>query len=144
MEFWIQVGWGLCQSCCLLAKHGWHVFEMTLQPPFSCEAMLASDGGLVCFVSRMGEKVANPLSIVVLNPLTKEYRVLLAPHSLKNVEPQMVRIMMDRGTHCYKVIVVGQENRGNRAVLAEVYSSSSGTWSTTDSMPGLVFGYQFG
>jgi hypothetical protein len=122
----------------------WHKFEMTLQPQFFCETMAACDGGLVCFVSRMLNKVANPLLIVVLNPLTKEYKVLPTLASLNKVQPQMVQLIMDRETKCYKVVLVGKKNRRTGTVLAKVYSSATGRWSTPDPVPEqLVFGYHF-
>jgi hypothetical protein len=122
----------------------WHGFEMTLQPEFACDTMAACDGGLVCFVSRMMNKVANPLRIVVLNPLTKEYKVLPTLASLNKVQPQMVQLIMDRETKCYKVVLVGKKNRSTGTVLAKVYSSATGRWSNPDTIPEhLVFGYHF-
>jgi hypothetical protein len=124
--------------------HKWHVFEMTLQPQFYCETMSACDGGLVCFVSRMLNRVANPLLIVVLNPLTKEYKVLPTLASLNKVQPQMVQLIMDRETKCYKVVLVGKKNRRTGTVLAKVYSSATGRWSNPDPVPEqLIFGYHF-
>ena len=124
--------------------HKWHKFEMTLQPECDCHTMAACDGGLVCFVSRILDTVADPLRIVVLNPLTKEYKVLPTLAPLNKVQPQMVQLIMDRETKCYKVVLVGKKNRRTGTVSAKVYSSATGRWSNPDPVPEqLIFGYHF-
>lgn len=141
---------------------------LTFTPPFEyLFSWFAHDGGLVCLFpdnhircwtladnacDDENEKHANykerlrgstPLPLLVANPLTNVQKTL----PLQNVvheHPDMVQLRVDRDSGEYKVILVGQGltlHGIDYGYAAEVYDSSTGTWSMLSF--GYVFDYMF-
>ena len=113
---------------------------------YHVDTLCAGDGGLVCIVSTATNKKKTPLIITVFNPLTGQCRAL--PHQdLRKLQLQMVQLVMDRDTRCYKVIVVGEKKRrAGRSgdVVAKIYSSETGAWSSKfEGVLDLIFGHQY-
>ncbi|KAG0559719.1 hypothetical protein KC19_10G125200 [Ceratodon purpureus] len=102
------------------------------------DAMSAADGGLVCFVPRIGEKLS-ALPILVYNPLTNDRNFIpkceRSPFGKKRLI--LVQLVMDEEMKCYKVMLVYGESY-NEASGAVVYDSRTGLW--TKKNDGVVFG----
>ena len=107
----------------------WWSFENNLLHD-GWRVMHASDGGLVCFVHSYQQTKDEQLRICVCNPLTQEWRVL--PLHLLETLPRMLQIVTDRQKKSYKVTIVGDGKDG--CLLAELYDSSTGVWSSEKSM----------
>ena len=124
-------------------QKGWHKFVHETCVLLVCETMFAGNGGLVCLVCTARDKETYPLTIVVFNPLTRQWRKLPSSSSLSRIQPQMVQLVMDRDSKCYKVLVVGpKEDRGGDAV-ARIFSSETGKWSKPNIFSDLIFGYYY-
>lgn len=117
----------------------------------SISTMGAADGGLVCFVSETNsESAENPLSVVVMNPLTGEKvglpHLLSVPNAWPSSKPSMVQLMMDRQSNQYKVLVAAYAQRGYRGLFAQIYDSQTKQWSVVGSgekSGGRIFGYEY-
>lgn len=87
------------------------------------------------------------LFAVVLNPLSRASRFLVPPSPLNKVQPRMVQLVMDEDRKSYKVMVVGETSHPSghgTCMIAMVFCSETSMWSTPESFPNLVFGYQYG
>ena len=114
------------------------------------ETMHAGDGGLLCIVPLNTNKRKHPSSIMVVNPLTTNWRELPElPHALRSVQPSMVQLMMDQKSKSYKVLVVGpnEERLEGGAEIssaaASIYSSVTKQWSSVKDLVDIVFGYRY-
>jgi len=88
---------------------------------------MASDGGLVCFVSIWICTKANPLCIVVINPLTRVQHELPPLQHECFVLPTLVHMKVDSETKGYKVVVIFE--RKANCYTVETYDSVSREWS---------------
>jgi len=108
--------------------------------------MGASDGGLVCFVSR---DTMRPKFIVVMNPLTGKKIELpslrtMDGHVASNVMPLMVQLAMDKQTGQYKVLIVGFMD--GATLFAQIYDSVIKGWTIVGSEQqnwDRIFGYAY-
>lgn len=106
------------------------------------DTMHAGDGGLVCIVPLGVDKQKRPMSIVVLNPLTKRWKELPElPHALLSVQLRMVQLVMDRRAKSYKVIAVGPKEVRSGGDGVSIYSSVTGEWSSPEASRDIIFGY---
>lgn len=120
-------------ALCDVRSNEWYKFAIdTPYTEHSFITMCASDGGLVCIISRV--KSNTPLLIIVCNPLTRQWKAL---PSLSPIQPLMVQLVMNRDTKGYQVVVVYCEGD----VKAKVYNSVTGEWQTSSST--VFLGYQY-
>ncbi|KAG0603786.1 hypothetical protein M758_10G120800 [Ceratodon purpureus] len=101
------------------------------------DAMLAADGGLVCFVPRIGKKLA-ALPILVYNPLTNDRNSIRQGEGYPFGELILVQLVMDEERKCYKVMLVYGDKYNGEASGAVVYDSRTGKW--TKKNDGVVCG----
>ncbi|XP_024376515.1 uncharacterized protein [Physcomitrium patens] len=102
----------------------WHAFRIKNIPKLYASSMTACDGGLVCIVP-----LATLQPVLVLNPLTREWRQLPLQRLVKH--PGMVQLRVDRDTRMYEVILVGF--KGGSGVIGESYDSNINQWSAVAS-----------
>jgi hypothetical protein len=99
------------ESCKWLPAFTIHGLPEHLSPATACDA------GLVCLAST---RPLLPVVLVILNPLTREWRELPPPRLVRKCEAVQLRV--DCKTGMYKVLLSG-------GVVAEEYSSSTNEWS---------------
>lgn len=133
----------------------WRFFPMQKYGRVNC-----ASGGLLCCVPSskavakilistrdgitkklMTEEKESSLPISVYNPLTRQ-RKELPSHSLSLMQPRMVQLVVNRDTKCYEVVVVGDRNGGVGDIMATVYNSGTGAWSSASTMSNCIFGHE--
>ena len=117
-----------------LKLNKWHTFEITMTLDRSFHTMMASDGGLVCFICTEIKSFNCP-PITVCNPLTRHVRQL--PLNSLKVLPKMMQLLANPNAKSYKVIVVGNVETGH--LLVESYHCEPRMWTSASSSPSDIF-----
>ena len=99
---------------------------------------IACDAGLVCEVSSQLQQESGLLRVVVVNPLTRQWRQLPAPCLIRKCK--MVQLRVDRKTGDYKILCSGSVDCDGKELVAEVYNSSANKWSRLES--GVILGLE--
>lgn len=110
----------------------------------SSNIMSSSDGGLVCFALPF-RSPSNDDSLVirVVNPLTGDYRELPAVYGVRPHHPTMMKLVVDRNTKCYQVILLARKLEFFGEVRAMLFDSGMRMWTNSKSSSGIFFGLEY-
>lgn len=132
------------------ASNSWHMFEISSKydPKFGeikVEVLSASDGGLVCFLSKaLSKSKKTPWLVSVCNPLTRVWKQLPPLYGIVQ-QCIMVQLIMDQERKHYRVFVVGHSKDPEVGNLVNVYHSETGQWTKADgsSSGEVVYSYPY-
>eukprot|EP00249_Psilotum_nudum_P007235 c20415_g1_i2 orf=36-1406(-) len=111
-----------------LSRWHWHRLDLDFVPLLTCVEHLSSSGGLLLLS-------LSPSELLVINPLTKAWRVL--PPLLSHIS--WVALVADPGSTSYKVVAACHKVI---VFTSYVYDSTSGSWRTPESVLPVPFGFE--
>ncbi|KAG0615989.1 hypothetical protein M758_5G081500 [Ceratodon purpureus] len=110
----------------------------------SSNIMSSSDGGLVCFALPIrSPSHGDTLVIRVVNPLTEDCRELPEVHGMRPHHPTMMKLVVDRNTKCYQVILLARRLEFFGEVRAMVFDSGKQMWTNSKGCSGIFFGLEY-
>lgn len=130
-----------------IASNRWHSFGTSPGDFPKCgeSRVIASDGGLVCFLLKVeSESKKTPHLVFVCNPLTRVWKQL--PLLFGIIQQMiMVKLIMDHRTKHYRVIVVGFGKDPEVRNVVKVYHSKTGKWTKAADSASVevVYGYLY-